>query len=128
MSDQHIRTQPGREAISVAHERMVDAVPDHPSTEVCDYRQRARRKARLRVHRLFTDFSHLFTTYLPATPSCLLNGRFPRSARHHRVRPGVARSHLGSGPGMTVTQGILLGVAVVMFIYLGFAMFKPEKF
>jgi len=29
---------------------------------------------------------------------------------------------------MTLTQGILLGVAVAMFIYLGFAMFKPEKF
>jgi K+-transporting ATPase KdpF subunit len=29
---------------------------------------------------------------------------------------------------MTLTQGILLGIAVVMFIYLGFAMFKPEKF
>jgi K+-transporting ATPase KdpF subunit len=29
---------------------------------------------------------------------------------------------------MTVTQGILLGIAAVMFIYLGFAMFKPEKF
>jgi len=29
---------------------------------------------------------------------------------------------------MTVTQGILLGVAVLMFIYLGIAMFKPEKF
>jgi K+-transporting ATPase KdpF subunit len=29
---------------------------------------------------------------------------------------------------MTWTQGVLLGVAVVMFVYLGFAMFKPEKF
>jgi hypothetical protein len=29
---------------------------------------------------------------------------------------------------MTWTQGVLLGVAVVTFIYLGFAMFKPEKF
>jgi K+-transporting ATPase KdpF subunit len=29
---------------------------------------------------------------------------------------------------MTVTQGILLGVAVLVFIYLGVAMFKPEKF
>jgi F subunit of K+-transporting ATPase (Potass_KdpF) len=29
---------------------------------------------------------------------------------------------------MTLTQGLLLGVAVVMVIYLGFAMFKPEKF
>lgn len=29
---------------------------------------------------------------------------------------------------MTVTQGLLLGVAVLMFIYLGIAMFKPEKF
>jgi hypothetical protein len=29
---------------------------------------------------------------------------------------------------MTVTQGLLLGVAIVMVLYLGFAMFKPEKF
>ncbi len=29
---------------------------------------------------------------------------------------------------MTVTQGILLGIAALMLIYLGFAMFKPEKF
>jgi K+-transporting ATPase KdpF subunit len=29
---------------------------------------------------------------------------------------------------MTWTQGVLLGVAVLMFLYLGYAMFKPEKF
>jgi K+-transporting ATPase KdpF subunit len=29
---------------------------------------------------------------------------------------------------MTVTEGILLSVSVLMFIYLGVAMFKPEKF
>ncbi len=29
---------------------------------------------------------------------------------------------------MTVTQGILLGVAILVFLYLGVAMFKPEKF
>lgn len=29
---------------------------------------------------------------------------------------------------MSVTQGLLLGVAVVMLVYLGVAMFKPEKF
>ena len=29
---------------------------------------------------------------------------------------------------MTWTQGVLLGVAVLMFIYVGVAMFKPEKF
>ncbi len=29
---------------------------------------------------------------------------------------------------MTLTQGLLLGIAVVMFLYLGVAMFKPEKF
>ena len=29
---------------------------------------------------------------------------------------------------MTFNQIILLGVAVVMFLYLGYAMFKPEKF
>jgi K+-transporting ATPase KdpF subunit len=29
---------------------------------------------------------------------------------------------------MTTVQGILLAVAVVVFIYLGVAMFKPEWF
>lgn len=29
---------------------------------------------------------------------------------------------------MTVTQGLLLGLSIVMFLYLGYAMFKPEKF
>jgi K+-transporting ATPase KdpF subunit len=29
---------------------------------------------------------------------------------------------------MTVGQGILLAVSVVLFIYLGVAMFKPEWF
>jgi hypothetical protein len=29
---------------------------------------------------------------------------------------------------MTVTDGILLAVSIVMFFYVGFAMFKPEKF
>ena len=29
---------------------------------------------------------------------------------------------------MTATQGLLLAVSIVMFIYLGVAMFKPEWF
>ena len=29
---------------------------------------------------------------------------------------------------MTATQGILLAVSVVLFIYVGVAMFKPEWF
>ncbi len=29
---------------------------------------------------------------------------------------------------MTIVQGILLGVSVVAFVYLGVAMFKPEWF
>jgi hypothetical protein len=29
---------------------------------------------------------------------------------------------------MSVTQGVLLGVSILMFLYLGVAMFKPEKF
>jgi K+-transporting ATPase KdpF subunit len=29
---------------------------------------------------------------------------------------------------MTAVQGVLLAVSVVMFIYLGFAMFRPERF
>lgn len=29
---------------------------------------------------------------------------------------------------MSITDGILLAVAIVLFLYLGYAMFKPEKF
>lgn len=29
---------------------------------------------------------------------------------------------------MSVTQGILLAVSILMFVYLGIAMFKPEWF
>ena len=29
---------------------------------------------------------------------------------------------------MTWTQGILLALSIVMFLYLGVAMFKPERF
>ena len=29
---------------------------------------------------------------------------------------------------MTWVQGVLLGISVVMFVYLGIAMFKPEWF
>ena len=29
---------------------------------------------------------------------------------------------------MTWTQGLLLALSIVMFLYLGIAMFKPEKF
>jgi K+-transporting ATPase KdpF subunit len=29
---------------------------------------------------------------------------------------------------MTVTQGILLAVSVLLFVYVGVAMFKPEWF
>jgi hypothetical protein len=29
---------------------------------------------------------------------------------------------------MTVIQGILLGISVLVFLYLGVAMFKPEWF
>ena len=34
----------------------------------------------------------------------------------------------GLGPRMTVVQGILLAVSILVFIYLGVAMFKPEWF
>ena len=29
---------------------------------------------------------------------------------------------------MTAVQGLLLGISVLMFVYLGVAMFKPERF
>ncbi|HEY6473984.1 MAG TPA: potassium-transporting ATPase subunit F [Acidimicrobiales bacterium] len=32
------------------------------------------------------------------------------------------------GAGVTPVQGLLLGVSILVFIYLGIAMFKPEWF
>lgn len=29
---------------------------------------------------------------------------------------------------MTAVQGLLLGISILMFVYLGIAMFKPEWF
>ncbi|HUD69311.1 MAG TPA: potassium-transporting ATPase subunit F [Acidimicrobiales bacterium] len=29
---------------------------------------------------------------------------------------------------MSWTQGLLLGISVVLFLYLGYAMIKPERF
>ena len=29
---------------------------------------------------------------------------------------------------MTTVQGLLLAVSIVVFVYLGFALFKPERF
>jgi K+-transporting ATPase KdpF subunit len=29
---------------------------------------------------------------------------------------------------MTVSQGILLAVSIIVFVYLGVALFKPERF
>jgi K+-transporting ATPase KdpF subunit len=29
---------------------------------------------------------------------------------------------------MTWTQGLLLGISVALFVYLGYAMVKPERF
>jgi K+-transporting ATPase KdpF subunit len=35
---------------------------------------------------------------------------------------------MGAGPDMTAVQGILLALSIIVFIYLGVAMFKPEWF
>jgi hypothetical protein len=35
---------------------------------------------------------------------------------------------VGLGAGMSLVQGILLGISGIVFIYLGIAMFKPEWF
>ena len=55
-------------------------------------------------------------------------GRYLFNIRFRRVRPGGTRSHLAAGTRMSLSQIILFIVAVVMFFYVGYAMFKPEKF
>jgi hypothetical protein len=57
-----------------------------------------------------------------------IHGRHLFITGNHRLRGGDARTHLGNGARMNVTQDLLLAVAVVMFLYIGYAMFKPEKF
>ncbi|OYV59724.1 MAG: hypothetical protein B7Z69_06300 [Actinobacteria bacterium 21-73-9] len=56
------------------------------------------------------------------------HGRCPRRRRHRGVHRRDARSHCGSRSAMSATELVLLVVSVVMFFYLGYAMFKPERF
>jgi hypothetical protein len=56
------------------------------------------------------------------------HGRYLLNLRFRRVHPGGTRSHLAVGARMSFSQIILFIVAVVMFFYIGYAMFKPEKF
>jgi phage shock protein PspC (stress-responsive transcriptional regulator) len=42
--------------------------------------------------------------------------------------PAASRRDRRSVRFVTVAEGILLAVAVVVFIYLGIAMFMPERF
>jgi K+-transporting ATPase KdpF subunit len=39
-----------------------------------------------------------------------------------------AGADLGAGERMTVADGLLLALSIVMFVYLGFALFKAERF
>jgi hypothetical protein len=57
-----------------------------------------------------------------------IHGRYLFTTGDRRLRGGDARTHLGDGAHMNLTQDLLLAVAVVMFLYIGYAMFKPEKF
>ena len=55
-------------------------------------------------------------------------GRLSRRVGHRHLRRLDARIDLGVGTGVTVTQGILLAVAILMMVYLGLALFKPDWF
>jgi hypothetical protein len=56
------------------------------------------------------------------------DGRFPRNPELRRFHRSVPRVHLVLGAGVSAVQGLLLGVSILVFIYLGIAMFKPEWF
>jgi K+-transporting ATPase KdpF subunit len=47
---------------------------------------------------------------------------------HRHFRGGDAGADLGTGESTTVTNGLLLALSVAVFIYLGFALFKAERF
>jgi K+-transporting ATPase KdpF subunit len=80
------------------------------------------------VHLFFTAIGSISTAHSPRARSCSVHGRFPCGCWHRCLRGGNAGVDLGTGAGVTVVQGLLLALSVVMFIYLGVAMFKPEKF
>lgn len=56
------------------------------------------------------------------------HGRCADSPRRGRLRRVHARLDLGSGAGVSATDLILLVVAVMLFCYLGYALFRAEKF
>jgi K+-transporting ATPase KdpF subunit len=67
----------------------------------------------------------------------LRTGANPHGSREHpgcAAKAGVAFETAGrqpikkSGGFMTVAEGLLLAVSVAVFIYLGIAMFKPDRF
>jgi F subunit of K+-transporting ATPase (Potass_KdpF) len=57
-----------------------------------------------------------------------IHGRYLLTTGDRGLCGGDARTYLGLGARMNVTQDILLAISVVMFLYIGYAMFKPEKF
>ena len=57
-----------------------------------------------------------------------IHGRYLLTTGDRRFRCGDAGIHLGTGAHVNLTHDLLLALAVLMFIYVGYAMFKPEKF
>ena len=86
--------------------------PDVCAPAHCPTASGRRPSRRLGLLRFYSDRPAPVKNLFRAIGGYSIHGRFPRSARHHRLRRGDARPHLGAGPGMTWTQGILLGVAV----------------
>jgi K+-transporting ATPase KdpF subunit len=74
---------------------------------------------------------------VPASRDPLGTGPNLHGSREHlewMAKAGVAFETAGrqpikkSGGFMTVAEGLLLAVSVAVFIYLGIAMFKPDRF
>jgi len=106
------------------------ATPAIERRRICarsQYRTDGQRRSRSEIKTLlrrFTDFEE------PVKNSSRTLALWQISTQHLVSLGSLSRClpHLGIGPRMSFSQILLLIVSAVMFFYIGYAMFKPEKF
>ncbi|TFV34466.1 potassium-transporting ATPase subunit F [Streptomyces sp. T1317-0309] len=80
------------------------------------------------VHSFSTGRAGAFTAPLPvAEPRCI-RGRYLGCDRNRRFPGRNARPYSVLGASVSATDVLLLVLSFVMFIYLGVALFKAERF
>ncbi len=79
------------------------------------------------LHYLDGTSRFVYTALMPRRAGSW-HGRHSRGGRHRRLRRAELGAHSLPGPSVMLTHLILLGLALLVFVYLGVAMFDPERF